>query len=297
MGNCLAIDGWIDHGVSLMRRRSLWQALVKQIPQRRRHRASIRLAKLLRRPVPSIVNGCRLELDLTENIQRAMFLGEYEPEQTGWTRECLRAGDVVIDVGANFGYHTFLASSLVGPTGAVFAFEPSPLASATLTAGVRRNNLANVTITQAAVGNEAGRAALFGEESDDLHSPSLVQMHSGLKSVDVPILRLDDFEPLKDDDTMIRLMKIDVEGYEPDVLTGARGMLQEGRVENIFCEFNSGWLERNDSTIMQLKDRFAALGYHIYRQTPFRQGLKGHQGEPYDMVDIWYRWERPNTPS
>ena len=90
-------------------------------------------------------------------------------------------------------------------------------------------------------------------------------------------------------------MKIEVEGYEPKVLTGARHMLQAGRIENIFCEFNSGWLKRNDKTISQLQDQFAALDYHIYRQTPFLQDLEGYQGERYDMIDIWYRRERPHT--
>jgi hypothetical protein len=65
--------------------------------------------------------------DLRETIQRQMFLGAYEPEQPGWFRECLGPGDIVIEIGASFGYYTTLGSALVGPSGKVFAFEPNPV--------------------------------------------------------------------------------------------------------------------------------------------------------------------------
>lgn len=273
---------------SAMKSRSLWQAIVGQLPHRARQRAALRLGRLLKRPLPAMIDGFRLTLDLREGIQRSIFLGEYEPEQTGWIRECVRPGDVVLDVGSNCGYYTFLASKLVGPTGMVFAFEPSPSASEAIARAVHTNDLRNITLTRAAVGSEAGTATLFVDPTGDLHSPSLLPMDFGFVRLEVPVIRLDDFEPLKGE-TAIRLMKIDVEGYEPNVLTGMDKIIRARRVENVFCEFNSGWLARNNTTIQQLQDRFAALGYHVYRQTTFHRDIEGSDGTRYDMVDVWYR--------
>ena len=55
-----------------------------------------------------------MKLDPSEGIQNAMIRHAYEPEQTEWLKETLRPGDVFVDVGANFGYFTGLASTIVG---------------------------------------------------------------------------------------------------------------------------------------------------------------------------------------
>src|SRR4029079_6897726 len=65
------------------------------------------------------VFGCKMNLDLSDLIQRRIYLGCYEPAETAFFRKILRPGHKVVDVGANVGYFTALAASLVGPGGAV----------------------------------------------------------------------------------------------------------------------------------------------------------------------------------
>ena len=105
------------------------------------------------------VNGVRMELDMSEAIQAQMATGSYEPTESKWVSRHLGAGSVFVDVGANFGWFTTLALSRVGRLGRVFAFEPSPIAFATLqrTLGDRRN----VTLINAAVGREPGEITLY----------------------------------------------------------------------------------------------------------------------------------------
>jgi hypothetical protein len=50
--------------------------------------------------------------------------GEYSEGEVDLFRQCLRPGDVALDIGANFGSHTIPLAQLVGPGGAVYAFEP-----------------------------------------------------------------------------------------------------------------------------------------------------------------------------
>jgi hypothetical protein len=105
--------------------------------------------------------------------------------------------------------------------------------------------------------------------------------------VEVPVLRLDEVEALRKH-PKIRLVKMDVEGYEPDVLEGMAGLIADGRIENILCEFNSGWLKRNGATPKTLLDRFQSRGFGIVAQTLLQENLPGSDGEGYSLQDIWF---------
>lgn len=239
------------------------------------------------RKLSAVVNDALLRLDLREAIQRMMFLGTYEPTQTEWFKQCLAAGDQVIDVGASFGYYTTLAAQLVGPAGTVFAFEPSPIAGLTIETAIRESRLENVTLTKAAVGRASGNVSLFLPTTQHLHSPSILKNDPTFVPFQVPVITLDDFAPFNDG-RQIKLVKIDVEGYEPDVLGGMERLIKARRIENIICEFNSGWLGRNATTPEQLLERFFDLGYQIRFQTDLQRDLKGHHGESYSLQDIWF---------
>jgi len=89
--------------------------------------------------------GYQLTLDLADFIQRSIYLGTFGPIESRWVRAYLKSGMTVVDVGANVGYYSFLAASLVGPTGQVFAFEPSPYAFERLAAAVRKNRIRLIT--------------------------------------------------------------------------------------------------------------------------------------------------------
>jgi len=216
-----------------------------------------------------------------------MFLGAYEPEQTAWFNRCLSSGDTLIDVGASFGYHTTLGATLVGPSGRVFAFEPSPIASKVIEDAIKDAAVHNIVLTKAAVGKGKGSVSLYLPTTQYLHSPSILQSDSAFVPIQVPVIALDQFEPLKNA-SQIKLVKIDVEGYEPDVLDGMEDLIRAKRVENIICEFNSGWLKRNSTTPKQLLERFMDLGYRIHMQTELRENLIGHHGELFSLQDIWF---------
>ena len=72
-------------------------------------------------------DGRRLFVDpTTHGYGPVYFKGTYEPGTTSVVTRLLRPGDVCLDVGANIGWYTTLCATLVGPTGAVHAFEPLP---------------------------------------------------------------------------------------------------------------------------------------------------------------------------
>ncbi|HEV3165926.1 MAG TPA: hypothetical protein VGZ22_17990 [Isosphaeraceae bacterium] len=86
--------------------------------------------RVLGRLVPSSgerrakVFGAGVDLDSADAIQRLVYLGDFEGHETALVRPRLKPGMTFIDADANCGYYTLLAASLVGPSGAVWAFEP-----------------------------------------------------------------------------------------------------------------------------------------------------------------------------
>jgi|YNPBryunderm2012_1023409.scaffolds.fasta_scaffold28115_2 FkbM family methyltransferase len=127
----------------------------------------------------------------------------------------LRPGDVVVDVGSNIGTHALAAAQQVGEQGVVVAIEPHPRIFTYLQENVRRNQLANITTLNLAIGDHDGEVA-FSDRWEDDENAVLPQGQAPLR---VPVRRLDTLAPAVP--RPIALLKIDVEGYELAVLRGA----------------------------------------------------------------------------
>jgi len=263
-----------------------YQVVIRSLPFKK-EAAAYALGCIMGARVRAVVHHATMLLDLRETIRQQMFLGEYEPEQTGWFRECLEPEDTAIDIGASFGYYTTLGSALVGPSGKVFSFEPSPVASQVIEEAIRDSGIRNIVLTIAAAGKANGSVPLHLPNSRSLHSPSIFYSDPDFSQVRVPMISLDCFEPQKDV-SKVKLVKIDVEGYEPDVLDGMEHLVRSRRIENVLCEFSSGWLVRNSTTPKQLMDRFLELEFDIRKQTTLQRLPKGKPGETFDLQDIWF---------
>jgi len=151
-----------------------YQTIIQNLPVKKRGVARALGLLFGRHGIRAVVNQSTVRLDLCETIQREMFLGLYEPTQTAWFKQCLHPGDVFIDVGASFGWYTTLGALLVGQTGKVFAFEPSPIASQIVEEMIKDSMHQNVILTKAAVGRMTGNTSLFLPTSRNLHSPSIL---------------------------------------------------------------------------------------------------------------------------
>ena len=237
--------------------------------------------------VACVVNSVVIQLDCTEQIQKSMSLGAYEPVQTEWVRRCLSEANRFVDVGANFGYYTTLAAQIVGATGEVFAFEPSPLAAESLAETIKANNITNVRLVRAAVGETEGTIDIFMPVNSPVHSPSAFFSDSTFEPLSVPLLALDSYAPLNDG-RAIDLVKIDVEGCEPNVILGMDRLMSEGRIRNIICEFNSGWLRRNNATPKSLYDMIVERGFAVSEKTELAIHSERPGGPTFELQDIWF---------
>jgi len=159
-----------------------------------------------------------LHLDLRESMCLIYFFHDGLPHERGTEtllRYVLKPGDTVIDVGANVGYYTRMASLLVGDAGRVLAFEPMPTALRLL-----RNNttdLPNVTVEDKALSDHEGKEEFYVRDHGD--TSSLVRDQISF-SVRVSVTTLDRKLSLASLER-VDFIKIDVEGSELDVLRGS----------------------------------------------------------------------------
>jgi FkbM family methyltransferase len=187
--------------------------------------------------LPPQLGGFAFHCDQRDSVAREVcFTGCYEPQETQLASRLLHAGDVFVDVGANWGYYTLAAAHWVGAAGRVFAFEPEPRLFALLTANLAVNRLDSVRAYQAAVAAGCGRLAFTAFHTD---GGNWGQSRSAGRAGQVDF----ECETVALDDTLdaagigpVQLTKIDVEGGEVEVLAGMRRGLAQGRYRYILIE-------------------------------------------------------------
>jgi len=135
----------------------------------------------------------------------------------------LRPGDVFVDVGANIGALTLKASRIVAERGTVFSIEAHPKTIRYLRGNLKLNSVRNVRVFHTAVGDKEGIVHFTTKRCDDAN-------HVSESGVAAPMCTLDSLLP----DVPVRLLKIDVEGFELFVLRGAARIL--GQTDLIYFE-------------------------------------------------------------
>src|SRR5579859_719318 len=119
--------------------------------------------------------GARMRCRLNDLIQRKIaYFGVWEPNLTDFFRDSLRPGDVAIDVGANIGYFTLLASSLVGATGRVISIEASPQIFGLLAENIELNKLSNVRAVNCAASYADGEMPVYACGEDNIGHSSTI---------------------------------------------------------------------------------------------------------------------------
>ncbi len=145
--------------------------------------------------------------------------GFYEQGTMHMIESCLRPGDVFVDAGASIGQMAFHAARRVGRDGRVLAFEPAPERYDDLISGIAINHFHNIEPHRCGLAAESAELRLYLRGS-----PSMADQDRKQDTLTVPVRPLDDVLAEERIDR-VRFLKIDVEGLEPEVLAGARGLL------------------------------------------------------------------------
>ena len=187
--------------------------------------------------------------------------GMAEPETVHLMFRVLREGDICYDAGANIGLFTLVMSRLVGPTGKVLAFEPSPNNISKLTVNLAVNRVTNVEIHEVALWNGHQELPFF--MAIDSGTNSCARGDNTITETEVQACRLNEFKTT----ARPRLIKMDVEGAEHRALQGATDLLHR-RVPYIVCELNPTALGRMGTTQRALRQFMIDNGYDTFSLHP-----------------------------
>lgn len=237
---------------------------------------------LLKPHVSKVAHGLVMELDPHEWPQIDLRAkGCLEPRTTALFEHILRPGDSFVDVGAHVGYHSLLARQRVGESGRVFSIDPQPYNCAKLLANAELNGFANITVVAAAAGNTDGFIALKNQSRCDRSRLTLTGpgVNDEALTFIVPKITLSWlFETYNL--RRVTLLKIDVEGFELEVLQGARDVI--GRVDNIVLEVLPG--ERIDKS-QAVEHTLHARGFRVFDV----EGVAWQPGQACVENNIWAR--------
>jgi FkbM family methyltransferase len=171
----------------------------------------------------------------------------------------LREGDIAIDVGAHVGYFSALFRLGVGASGTVYAFEPMPETYRRLLHNVMHNGFVNLLPLPLAVAERSG-AAEFHINLRNEGESSLLGWQSGTRSCPVQVTCLDDiFRDLLP--KRPRLLKLDAEGVELNILRGGRRFFETHAPDLVICENNGAALMAAGASEWTLRRFFDERGY------------------------------------
>lgn len=175
--------------------------------------------------------GIRIWCSLDERaISRPILLNSYELAETEFIARTVRSGSVVIDAGANLGYHTLHAAQLVGKDGVVHAFEPLPFLADALEASILENSFQlRIKVYRSALDERAGQLLLR-------HAPKTANFGGAHLAVGktTPAAHTDiKVKTVSIDETIpagqCNFIKIDIEGAEPRLIEGAKALLSRSK--------------------------------------------------------------------
>ena len=154
----------------------------------------------------------------------------------------LKKDDIALDIGANIGHHSIFISLLVGKNGKIISFEPISEMIKRFEENIKINNIENIILNKFALSDKSGSYNFYINEDKDIGSSSFINYDNNLKKINVETKTLDELK-IKN----IKLIKIDVEGYEYNVLLGGKETILQNK-PIIILEYSPNYYYKNDNS-------------------------------------------------
>lgn len=229
---------------------------------------------ILKRIIPKeteIKEGVFLELDQSDAVASgAIALGVYERYETELFLSKIKPAMTIIDIGANLGYYTVLASLRAGDGGLVVAFEPEPNFFKLLSKNISRNNLKNVNHFELAIAEKNGVSKLHLSSENKGHN-SLICSEELKTSVQVKTTTLDEFLTARKI-KKIDVIKMDIEGAEILAIEGMKDALIKN-MPLLFLEFSPHSIVKLNRNPFHFLSTIHEVGYSIFEINKTRRSL------------------------
>lgn len=219
-----------------------------------------RLLRLKRRVVQTAQG--RFFVDRASNFGNAIVTHPpYEPQMVESLTSLLRKGDVFLDVGANEGYFSIIASKLVGDSGLVLCIEPQSRLQEVLFRNLAENSAFNVQVLQLAISDTRGTANICLLPDTNTGGSGLFRTaRYAVPTQLVPQTTLSHLVGLLRTNR-IRLMKIDIEGFEYEAILGSKGLFAGDVIEHIALELHPSILAARGKSAAEIVAFLRQNGY------------------------------------
>ena len=216
------------------------------------------------------VDGSTLRVDASDIVGKHLYyFGIWEPSLTDWMRRSLKPGALVIDVGANIGYYSLLASKLVGPGGRVIAIEALPETMRRLRFNLDRNGAANVRAINSAAWSRVERLKIFFRQDGASGATTLMsdwadrwQLRRQIEIDAAPLSTLLSESEIAN----ARMIKIDVEGAEWQVLSEMTSWLGRTAPDlEVAIEISTSMMSAQGKSFEDILALFQGFGFFAYR--------------------------------
>lgn len=208
--------------------------------------------------------GVAIKLYHDSKLSNLIYRG-FEKSERKYIMTLLTDGDIFVDVGSNVGLFSLLASKYVGDTGSVISFEPDPVSFKRLAENIELNKFKNLDIRNLGLSNEQGNLEfhIYNGGNDAWNSFAKDDELTSDTSISVPVSSLDqELETI--DKSKIKVVKIDVEGWEKFVLLGGQNFFRE-YAPIVLVEFTDLNAFNAGYGIHELFDIMTDWGYVWYR--------------------------------
>jgi FkbM family methyltransferase len=242
--------------------------------------------------VQAKIHGFDILVLANEDVGRSIAVfHRYEKRDSDLLKSIIKDGDVCIDAGANVGFYTLLMAKST-PNGVVHAFEPMPLNWHLLNASLHLNGIKNVCLNNRALGKERGESS-FSASVDGAYSSMVnVGRKKEAEQLIVAVETIDDYMSEYNID-QIDIMKVDVEGAEGLVLTGAKKLfLCDKKPRLVLLELFDENFKFYDTSISNICRTMEAYGYSAHVRlkngliTPYKERHYNNYYNVFFVLDI-----------
>ncbi len=219
------------------------------------------------------IDGINLKLDISDTVDHSNYFAFEEPAQKVLFN-AVKPGMTILDIGANIGATTLNFAKKTGKIGKVFSFEPSPYNFRKAEQNLSLNKLQNIHLINRGLGNERKEAFLYNVNTTNSGMRRLLRQDPQKDSYEKTKVEIDTL-----DNCMFELsipspdlIKIDVEGYEYNVLLGGKETLQRDKPV-LFIELDDNNLREQGSNAKELVEFLIPLQYKL---------VNANDGSPVD---------------
>lgn len=206
-------------------------------------------------------NNINLELDISEYVDHFLYYGLKENSFEN-LNSYIKKGDVIFDVGANNGHTSLVFSQQIGNDGKIYSFEPDNINYKRAEKNIQLNNVKNIQLLKYGIGSKSEKLKLFNIDESNLGMNRIMKDDSKYSYQEIDVISLDNFIS-SNNINKLNIIKIDVEGFEKEVLLGAENTIRQFK-PIIYIEVNNNFLKEHQTSASEIYNFFKSISYTLY---------------------------------